>query len=89
MKLKTVVPATNILIQQLKVSFPGYSTDPIMQDSDHWGSASDDVRYICWEEGPYEWAMKVSNPDDAHYMKIPGIFLEPYNSFVLAVIPED
>ena len=90
MKLKTVVPAAHLIIEELKVRFPGYSTNPVIQDHDHWADGVDEsVRFICWEEGPYEWAMKVSNPDSRWHIEVDGIFLEPYNSFVLAVMPKD
>lgn len=74
------------LVSQLQAKFPGYPS-PVIQEADHWGG-SGDMLYVCWEEGPYEWTMMVSNPDDPNHIRIPGVFMEPYNSFVMAVIPD-
>ena len=54
--------------------------DLLVQEPGHW--ADGDAWYVCWEEGPYEWAMDVDNPSI-----VPGLFVEPYNSFVLAIYP--
>jgi len=36
---------------------------------------------LCWEGGPYEWAVNESLTIEA--MTLQGVLAEPYNSFVL------
>jgi hypothetical protein len=60
-----------------------YPTQPIVQEPGHWSERDTECWYVCWEEGPEDWALKVP------YAMVPGLFLEPYNSFVLAVTTED
>jgi len=37
---------------------------------------------LCWEGGPYEWAVTESLTDFAASL-IPGVLAEPYNHFIL------
>lgn len=58
-----------------------WGSQPVVQEPGHW--ADGESWYVCWEEGPYEWALNVP------YAAVPGLFLEPYNNFVLAVTTDD
>lgn len=62
----------------------GYLGDYVLiQPAEHWVDYDNGQMYVCWEEGEYEWTMHIE-PD-----AIPGLFLEPYNTFVLSVSLKD
>lgn len=54
---------------------------PYLFDGTH-EELDEDSWVISWEEGPDDWAM------NAWPSEVPGVFVEPINSFTLAVHPE-
>lgn len=46
-----------------------------------WGNAD---AQVCWEGGPYDWPTLVSEAIFAGKLDLPGVFIEPRNSFILS-----
>ena len=63
--------------------FRSYEDSLEVKPADWWSeNASEDGYCVQFEEGPYAWAL-------GYVTKVPGVWVEPYNSFVLMVYPND
>ncbi|WNO25896.1 hypothetical protein SEA_ALTADENA_74 [Arthrobacter phage Altadena] len=80
-------PHALAILERIRLQYASYlagapaEDGPRLRDSDH-----EELREGCWsidwEEGPYEWAL-----DFAGEVRLPGVLVEPINSFVLGIYP--
>lgn len=95
-KAITTAKAEQVLKSVTKAFGPWESTPTLVLDWEAEG-----VHAICWEEGPYEWAVQYCNLAAGYDAKdeefgftwkaiepVKGVFVEPYYSFVLCIYPE-
>jgi hypothetical protein len=52
-----------------------------------WGSGSADAQ-VCWEGGPYEWSVGISEAIYTGALDVPGVHCEAQNGFILNLYKE-